>query len=102
MEIVVSDDQGNEEREHICAKCRDGGINIQYEISGRTGIANNLNHCISMPEGNLIKIMLQDDFFIASDALSHIHQTMSHTKSSWLRFCVDLIKTPLLPVQIGQ
>ena len=37
MEIVISDDQGNEEIGNICAKFRDGEINIQYGISGYVG-----------------------------------------------------------------
>lgn len=82
-EILVSDDQGTKEIEYICAKLRDSGINIQYTISNYTGIANNLNHCISMAKGDLIKIMFQDDFFITGNALSHIQETMSRAESSW-------------------
>lgn len=68
LEIVVSDDSYNNEIETYCRN-----YPIRYFRNGRKGKSSiNMNNAINQAEGDIIKPMFGDDYFVANDTLSRL------------------------------
>lgn len=69
-EIVISDDSEDDELKNWISKL---DMPIRYfKNPGRKGMANNSNYAIDQAEGELIKILYQDDYFYDSRSLEKI------------------------------
>ena len=84
LQIVISDHSKNDEIQQLCNKWNNV-INIKYVKyeeklgSSSANINNAINHC----DGELIKILFQDDFLYHDDSISEIVENFED-KDEWL------------------
>lgn len=74
-EIIVSDNSDSDMLKMVCEP-----YGVRYFKNPDKGMAQNTNFAIDKAEGDLIKILYQDDFFAHDDALKDI----SDFKGEWL------------------
>jgi glycosyltransferase involved in cell wall biosynthesis len=83
--VVVSDHSVNSEIYETCIS-----FNKKFEIiyvkneSNRGNGPANTNNCIKSANGDLIKIMFQDDFFFDTNSLKYIVESFENNKGNWL------------------
>lgn len=82
VEVVISDHSRNS---HIEDFCKSSSLNIKY-LKNDIDLGywpSNLNNAIKNCSGKLIKLMLQDDFFVTEKTLSHILENYTNKKFKW-------------------
>lgn len=84
-EVCISDHSKNNDILEICEIFAN-----YFEIKYYKNIKNlgnspaNINSAMEMAEGEIIKIMFQDDFFFSKNALDDINKKFSNTSKEWL------------------
>lgn len=84
-EVCISDHSTDDTVLEICEKYADF-FEIKY-FRNTDDFGNgpaNTNSAMEMAEGNIIKIMFQDDFFFSENALSLIDKKLSNSDKKWL------------------
>ena len=83
-EIIISDHSVSSQIEEICKKFNH--LNIKYfkNVSKRGNSPHNLNYGLSKANGEIIKVMFQDDFFINPNALELISEKFKSDNCKWL------------------
>lgn len=86
-EIIISDDSGDDEIKKFIESI---DLILKSKIifvrnTNDKGIARNLNNAINNANGEIIKILFQDDYFICTEALKLINKKFrENPSSSWL------------------
>jgi len=83
-EIIISDHSVDDEIKKICNQF--SGLNILYfkNKNKRGNSPHNLNFGLSKTNGEIIKIMFQDDFFIDVNSLKKISDFFIKSNCKWL------------------
>ena len=85
IEVIVSDHSLNEEIKNVCDSYS-GDINILYfkNEEKRGSSSSNINYAISKCSGDIIKILMQDDFLIDPEAIEKIANKLKESNFKWL------------------
>ena len=85
-EVVVSDHSISDLIKGVCDQYISLGMNIKYlrNESNRGNSSSNINNAILNSEGEIIKILFQDDFFFHEKSLENIVDAFSMGKIKWL------------------
>lgn len=85
FDIVVSDQSEFDNLKQIC-DIFSNNLNIKYYKNNnpKKTAANNINYAMSKADGEIIKILYMDDFFVDNRALEKIYQTFQNTQGKWL------------------
>lgn len=85
FDVVVSDQSVGDEIQKVCAEFRDT-LQITYvrEESKRGSSSANLNNALRRADGQIIKILLQDDFVYHDHALEEIAAAFDPNTDHWL------------------
>jgi glycosyltransferase involved in cell wall biosynthesis len=85
FEVVISDHSINSDIEDLC-KAYSKDLNIQYHrYEVKRGISSaNLNNCIAKAQGEVIKILFQDDFLYDETSLENCVAHYLGNTNSWL------------------
>lgn len=75
FEVVISDQSTDTKTLDVVLK-HSNDLRIRYftDIYNRGKAACNINQCMKYAEGDIIKILYQDDFFVTTDALAYINE----------------------------
>ena len=85
-EVIVSDHSISDLIKDVCDKYLSLGMDIKYlrnELN-RGNSSSNINNAILNSEGELIKILFQDDFFFHPESLLDIVNSFRQDKIQWL------------------
>ena len=85
IQVVISDHSTNNDTEEYCFNSP-YNLNIKY-VRNNQNIGNpgsNHNNAIENSDGEIIKLMQQDDFFYDNNALSNIYNALNNSESKWL------------------
>lgn len=85
IEVVISDHSIENDVEEYC-KLNEYNLNINYIRNNidRGNPCSNTNVAIDSAEGEIVKVLLQDDFFYDTEALEKIYNTLINSESKWL------------------
>jgi glycosyltransferase involved in cell wall biosynthesis len=85
LEVVISDHSQARELLEVAERYADK-LNIVYEKNDqrRGSSSANLNHALRLCRGEIVKILMQDEFLHRMDALNIIAETYQREKFSWL------------------
>ena len=85
-EVVVSDHSVSDLIKEVCDEYILKGMNIKYlrNEANRGNSSSNINNAIRNSDGDLIKILFQDDFFFHTKALEDIVDVFSSGEIRWL------------------
>jgi glycosyltransferase involved in cell wall biosynthesis len=85
-EVVVSDHSVSDLIKKVCEEYILEGMDIKYlrNESNRGNSSANINNAIRNSDGDLIKILFQDDFFFHTKALEDIVDVFSSGEIRWL------------------
>ena len=82
-EVIISDHSKSNELEKLC-ELYSFNIKHYYNSKNRGSCEANLNNAIRLSNGNYIKPMLQDDFFIGPDSLQLMVDALKTTGCEWV------------------
>lgn len=89
-EIVVTDDSEDSQLADLCSN-----YNVRYlKNTGKKGMANNTNFAIDQAQGDLIKILFQDDYFYTEDSLGEIVKHFTPSAEWLVTSCTHQIDNP--------
>jgi hypothetical protein len=85
-EVVVSDHSISDLVKNVCDEYLSLGMDIKYLRNGsnRGNSSSNINNAILNSEGELVKILFQDDFFFHSESLLDIVNSFQKNEINWL------------------
>jgi glycosyltransferase involved in cell wall biosynthesis len=85
LEVVISDHSVNEEIEKLCKEYA-AGVNILYikNIENRGNFSSNLNNSIRNASGEIIKLLMQDDYLMDNMTLEFTVKAFDNPAISWL------------------
>jgi glycosyltransferase involved in cell wall biosynthesis len=85
-EVIVSDHSISDLVKNVCDEYLSLGMDIKYlrNRSNRGNSSSNINNAILNSEGELVKILFQDDFFFHSESLLDIVNSFKKNKIQWL------------------
>lgn len=85
FEVVISDHSKNDDVYNKCCEFNDK-FDITYirNLQNHGNSPANLNNAISLCNGEIIKIMFQDDFFYDDEALDKIYYRLVDSNKMWL------------------
>lgn len=85
VEVVVSDHSTNDTIEEYC-NFNEYNLNIKYVRNSvdRGNPCSNTNVAIDHSSGEVVKILLQDDFLYDTEALEKIYNELINSESKWL------------------
>ena len=85
FEVIISDNSQNDEIEQVCNNFKDK-LNIHHHYNCREpkGMSSNINNALLKANGEIIKILFQDDFLVDNNSLEDqlIHFVGNH--NHWL------------------
>lgn len=84
IEVVISDHSIDLEIEKLCNEYSDK-INIKYikNSSNRGNFSSNLNNSIKNASGQIIKLLMQDDYLMDAKSLESINSVFKDPSISW-------------------
>lgn len=85
FEVCVSDHSKNDKIFSVCEEYSDE-LDIKYfkNEENRGNGTSNANSALEMCEGDIIKIMFQDDIFFSTTCLHSVYTNLNKSKKSWL------------------
>ena len=85
FDVIVSDQSEADNLKNICDVFSDA-LDIKYfkNSSNVKNAANNVNNALSKAEGEIIKILYMDDFFVDTNALLKIYNAFCQNNGKWL------------------
>lgn len=83
-EVCLSDQSKDDSFLKICEEYSDLFLIRYYKNDNDDGGPSNTNSSIEMAEGEIIKIIFQDDFFYSPTSLHEIYDEFKKTDSMWL------------------
>jgi len=85
FEVIISDHSENDNL-YIKAQEFDSKFEIKYfkNENNRGNSPSNINNALNYCEGEIVKIMFQDDFFYDDEALEKIYYTLYDSDKMWL------------------
>jgi hypothetical protein len=84
LEVIISDHSVNDNIEKFINNFTDLPINYFRNEINRGNSPSNLNFGLSHANGEVIKVMFQDDFFVNKNALNLIDNSFSDKNVKWL------------------
>lgn len=89
-EVIVSDDSvGDDLYKWLVKYTADMGLQVEYcRNPGNKGMANNTNYAIEQANGDIIKILFQDDYLYTRSSLQDIVQHFTPTFNWLVTSCV--------------
>lgn len=84
IQVVISDHSKDNKIENFC-KIVDKNFDLKYIKNNNNygNPAHNTNNAIENSDGEIIKIMQQDDFFYNKNALKKIYDSLSNSSKMW-------------------
>lgn len=84
VEVVISDHSVNDDIENYC-KINEYNLNIKYfrNENDRGNACSNTNNAIENCQGEVIKIIQQDDFFYDTEALEKTYSSLKESSKKW-------------------
>lgn len=83
--VIISDHSQDFEIKNLCDEYKKKFDIIYFKNEDKRGNSpSNTNKSITLADGQIIKIVFQDDFFFDSTALEQIHESFIHKKCKWL------------------
>ena len=85
-EVIVSDHSKHHELKILSDEYTNKGMNIKYvrNVENRGNGSFNTNKSIDFCEGEIVKVMFQDDFFYDDQALEKIYNSLTESDKDWL------------------
>jgi len=85
-EVIVSDHSKHHELKILSDEYANKGMNIKYvrNVENRGNGPFNTNKAIDFCEGEIVKVMFQDDFFYDDQALEKIYNSLTESDKDWL------------------
>tara|TARA_Y100001935_G_scaffold191497_1_gene159707 strand:- start:9061 stop:9771 length:711 start_codon:yes stop_codon:yes gene_type:complete len=85
-EIIVSDHCEGNEVKNVVKFYERNGVNIKYvrNREKRGSISFNANNAINHCNGEVVKVLFQDDFFYDDEALEKIYTSLMESDKDWL------------------
>jgi len=85
FDVVVSDHSTGEDIKSVCDKYRlFFPISYYKNPSSRGSSSANINYAMNKAQGDIIKILFQDDYLCDANALDLIHQKFEDNKVDWV------------------
>ena len=83
--IIISDHSVDNDIKCLCDKYKNNFEIIYVKNKNKIGNSpHNTNNSIKNSDGEIIKIMFQDDFFFSKNALDKINETFNNNKCGWV------------------
>lgn len=85
-EVIVSDHSEDNEVKNIVKYYEKNGMNIKH-VRNKNDRGNgpaNTNVAIDLCQGEIVKVMFQDDFFYDDEALEKIYNSLTESDKDWL------------------
>ena len=84
FEVIIADQSQNDKIKLLCKKYQND-LNIKYFLNsdGKKQCAANTNYAMHKASGDVIKIILQDDYLYSDHALLNVFNTFKNKKITW-------------------
>lgn len=83
FEVIISDQSSDKQLKNIC-DVFSNVLDIKYHTHDGNNAASNVNNCLRHTNGDIVKLLYVDDFFIKNDSIQKIIEAFKNNTGEWL------------------